>query len=113
MIKVIYSPEGEPVNDFNLEGTFNRILEFGFSEYNFSTENIFAYIKLQVALDVIPLDKFVFVYKGQELHMNTYGKLDVWPTGFCSIVIEISEKLVRTAMTKYKKTKETTNGLHM
>ena len=110
MIEIEYCSTGTPVNDFNLDVEYRYILsciEDGrFDILYYSTENIFTRVRYGVVSGEINPESVCFVYENERLTLNEYGKLSRWPENFCNVCINLSEKILRTAMDKYKKKKE-------
>jgi hypothetical protein len=93
---------GVAVSDFNVESIYNQILGHGDGDYLFSTENIFARLRLGVVVGDIPFNSITFVYNGEEIYINKYGAILHWPVGFCDTIGNLSEDILRSA-TKLRK----------
>jgi hypothetical protein len=121
MIRIEYCKHGVAARDFDVEeyeeaflmatskeNLVNKVIELWFS-----TENVFELVLTLIAEDKIPADQVVFIYNGQELHPNQYGRLEDWPKGFCSTVGDLVERRLRAQMNKYKENNsEHGNELH-
>lgn len=106
MIIVSYSPIGNPVNDFFLDGEIKIVKDVisAFEDYTlyYSTENIFVRIRLEIVLGNIDSTNIQFEYDFKPVHVNRFGAIIDWPNGFCDIVIDMSEKILRNALAKKK-----------
>lgn len=108
MIHIIYSENGEAVNDFQCETIFQSIKENSdvINEWNFSTSNIFARIRLGIASGEIPESFCCFIFEEKYLYLNRFGAImEEWPDGFCDYENILSEKIMRTALNKRKNEK--------
>jgi hypothetical protein len=109
MIKVEYTPNGIPISDFECaEFAANILGALPDTVYKISTENLFHEIRAQIAEDKLPHDQIVFVFEGEELHINEYGVIQYWPRDFCANSSLTAERCLRAASKKYTLEREKT-----
>lgn len=107
MLTIIFSKDGIPVSDFDLEKIVNGIKnlsesckkESKDSDLAFSSENIFYMIRFWILKGKIDRDLIQFSFNGETSKINSYGVLEnkVLETKWPSIQIDISEKILRNA----------------
>lgn len=61
--------------------------------------------RLAVLDDQISHEDIMFMYQGEQIKVDTYGKLAHWPTGMCVFVQLQLHRLVLDADKKYRKLK--------
>ena len=112
-LRVEYHEVGFPVSDFFLEHIYETEILAGVADgrddtLSFSTENIFARIRLGIVRGEILCTDVVFLFEDEEITLNKYGKQSSWPKGFCDIGVTLNEKLLIGAMDTYKKERSIT-----
>ena len=107
MLRIHYEKEGNAINDFYIDHTYRVDIVAGVhdgrdDDLHYSTENIFARIRLGIVTGEISFEDVVFVFEDEELKLNKYGALLNWPEKFCQEVTNISEKILRAAFAMHK-----------
>lgn len=105
MVRIEYSASGTAVSDFDVASHLERVernLRTPHDTYMvFSTENIIETIRAEVAEGKISHKEICFVFKGEEIQMNEYGRINDWPAGFCDTVEEAIARILNAAHKKY------------
>jgi len=103
---VRYDPFYAPVSDFGCDDTYKLLLENCEKQFanplfpsiyrvGFSTENILNRIRLGVLEGEFTFD-VVFKYRHLSLLVDSNGRIDNWPEGFCDYNEHIQEKILNT-----------------
>lgn len=108
MITFTYDPiHGIAVPDGMVESEYRNIIRLKDNGLplmsSYSTDNIFGYVRLQIALDKLDCNSVQFCYNGQIFKANEYGAIPDWPNGFCDYMPRLAEQIISTAMAKRKK----------
>lgn len=108
MVKIIleYDPNYKAVPDGKVEEEFEKILLHQLTGELFlgiyGNENIFSRIRLGIAEGQLSHENVFFEFKGERYTLDKYGKMNIWPDGFCDYCINTSEKILRAAIKKYE-----------
>lgn len=93
-----YCPEGVAVSDFEVYDTLENLVDRAQDEetihVHYSTENIFAAIRLKIVLGEISYNDVIFEYGLQPITVNEYGVLSTQPHGFCVQGLNTSRDIV-------------------
>jgi len=81
------------------------------SIYSYGNETFVLNARLLVSRNLVKPYEIIFIFKGEIITINEYGRLNPWPNGFCDNEEKISEEISRTAFNIYvRKENEAKNG---
>lgn len=104
-----YCEEGEVVSDFKVEEWCHEKLALpDGTVVKFATELVNDVIRCWISNSELDKEAATFIFKGQHLKPNEYGRLDPWPPGFCDIGLHFLTEMLTGATKKYKAEKNGT-----
>ena len=92
MKHLIYSPEGEPVSDFEAENYAYKLLKQ--DEINTSSQNVVDWVRVLVKDGLIDWNDITVHFHDQELKIDKNGSMNEWPHGFCDTNLNALTRLL-------------------
>ena len=114
-IIIEYCKDGAYLPDHKVQGWYNTLaynIENGvISDHiriiRLSSELMVEMSILLVVRGILKHDEIIYRYKGEDLHINKYGRIDKWPKGFCDNMGNILEEILIESSLKVQKEKKT------
>jgi len=107
MLKIEYCEEGVPVSDFNyINWGDNIVREAQLERYEMyvkvSTSTPIRYILLLISRGTLDFNNVEFVFNGFHFKSDQYGRCKDWPSGFCSLPLDMTREMVKNQINKQK-----------